>query len=460
MSSSFINFFKSKLYLKRKYYNLALKTVIYYFATLTVSYHELMSLFGFFTFLTIANQLISGTMLAFSLVTESMMIPLVRDEEDVEDIYTDDFFWLHERGVDLLFIFVFFHLFRKLYLASYDYEQEFAWKSGVFSFLILQLVVFLGLVLCCTHLSEITLTIAVNALHTVFFFKGKVYWLFFTDRFLNTDTIIRLAYAHYVMGFFLAFLGLIHGVDMHYDWKNEGAFDGLKVDLFWYDEALLNEFSKTIDILLMVWLCCLYCYTNPEALSYEIFMWGDVGMSVDVRFYGVAPHWYFRPYMSWLIVCPAHRPGLFGLVYFFIILFYQPNIHGMTSYKNYQLKTKFFSNLFRHNKNNTMFVQPYFISEVNLMYQFTYGLFIICVFYTTSFLPYGRFYNRLEGNTGMLLSYLYVFFYLGFPFLKRNLNLSNYKSYYFYQLYQSNGLFNLNLNKNEINYNFSYYSKE
>jgi hypothetical protein len=51
-----------------------------------------MSLFGFFTFLTIANQLISGTMLAFSLVTESMMIPLVRDEEDVEDIYTDDFF--------------------------------------------------------------------------------------------------------------------------------------------------------------------------------------------------------------------------------------------------------------------------------------------------------------------------------------------------------------------------------
>jgi hypothetical protein len=54
--------------------------------------HEIFSLFGFFTLLTIAVQLISGTMLAFSLVPESMLIPMVRDEEDIEDLYTDDFF--------------------------------------------------------------------------------------------------------------------------------------------------------------------------------------------------------------------------------------------------------------------------------------------------------------------------------------------------------------------------------
>jgi hypothetical protein len=40
----------------------------------------------------IAFQLISGTMLAFSLVTDPMIIPIVRDEEDLEDAYTDDFF--------------------------------------------------------------------------------------------------------------------------------------------------------------------------------------------------------------------------------------------------------------------------------------------------------------------------------------------------------------------------------
>jgi len=27
-------------------------------------------------------------------------------------------------------------------------------------------------------------------------------------------------------------------------------------------------------------------------------MWGDIGLIPDVRFYGVAPHWYFRPFMA------------------------------------------------------------------------------------------------------------------------------------------------------------------
>lgn len=136
---------------------------------MSVSFHDIHSLFGFFALLTVVSQIVSGIMLSFSLVPEPMIIPLVRDEEDLEDLYIDDFFWLHERGVDLIFIFSWIHLFRKIYLNIVDYEQESAWKSGIFVFLIFQVVVFMGLVLCCTHLSEITLTIAANILHTFFF---------------------------------------------------------------------------------------------------------------------------------------------------------------------------------------------------------------------------------------------------------------------------------------------------
>jgi hypothetical protein len=63
-------------------------------------------------------------MLSFSLIPEPMIVPIVRDEEDLEDLYTDDFFLLHERGVDLIFIFSYMHLFRKLYIAAYDLDQE------------------------------------------------------------------------------------------------------------------------------------------------------------------------------------------------------------------------------------------------------------------------------------------------------------------------------------------------
>jgi hypothetical protein len=71
---------------------MSVNNLLNYFKAMRVSMHEIFSLFGFFTLMTIFVQLISGTMLAFSLVPESMLIPMVRDEEDLEDLYIDDFF--------------------------------------------------------------------------------------------------------------------------------------------------------------------------------------------------------------------------------------------------------------------------------------------------------------------------------------------------------------------------------
>ncbi len=107
-------------------YNAPLFKVVKYFINLKISFHEILALFGFMIFLVIINQLLSGIMLSFSLITESMFIPLAREEEDCENLYVDDFFWLHERGVDLLVICTFLHLFRKMYLNVMDTEQEYA----------------------------------------------------------------------------------------------------------------------------------------------------------------------------------------------------------------------------------------------------------------------------------------------------------------------------------------------
>ena len=368
-------------------------------------------------------------MLAFSLIPEPMIIPIVREEEDTEDMYTDDFFWLHERGVDMIFVFSYIHLFRKLYLSIFEYENESAWKSGVFTFLIFQVVVFFGLVLCCTHLSEITLTIAANIMHTFFMFKGKFYWWIFTDKQLNSDTVVRMAYVHYLSAFFMGYLGLVHGVDMHYDWKNETSYDGLDAEMAWWDEALSSEISHMLDVLIVTTVICWYLYSEPEALSYEIFMWGDIGIVTDVRFYGVAPHWYFRPFMAWLIACPHHKTGIFGLIFFFFVLFYQPALHGTSEFINYNKRTLVI--LKKKFSRNNFFVASYLNYELNLYYQFTYFFFIGCCLYSTSFLPYGRFYNRLGGNIGMLGAYMYIFLYLGFYIFRRPIFLDLYLNFLF-----------------------------
>lgn len=87
-----LGFFDYSVFRQGGYFNLSILNIFNYFKNLRVSFHEVFSLFGFFTFMTIIVQLVSGTMLAFSLVPEPMLIPTVRDEEDIEDLYTDDFF--------------------------------------------------------------------------------------------------------------------------------------------------------------------------------------------------------------------------------------------------------------------------------------------------------------------------------------------------------------------------------
>lgn len=391
-----------------------------YFIQLNVAFHELPALFGFCTFLVIFNQLVSGTMLSFSLITESMYIPLAREEEDCENLYTDDFFWLHERGVDLLVIFIFLHMFRKFYVSVMDLEQEYAWKGGVLLFLLTQVVIFLGLVLCCTHLSDITLLIAANAFQTFCLFIGKIYWLIFPAQTLNADTVIRLAYLHYTLAFVLAYLGVYHGVDMHYDWKAEEAYDGVKQELNWYDEVLVNEAGQFINAIVVLGCLCLYLYAEPEALNYELFMWGDVGMSTDVRFFGVAPHWYFRPYMGWLVACPFHYTGLLGLVLFFIGFYFQPNIFGRGELQSYTgIKAAILKLYWAFVDRTRRLVQIQRITaETDIFYRATYSIFLVALWYAFSYLPFGRFFNRLGGNGASLLTYVYLFVYLSSNYLR------------------------------------------
>ncbi len=47
---------------------------------------------GLYLILVFTIQCITGIMLSFSLLGEPMLIPHSRSEEDMEDLYTDDFF--------------------------------------------------------------------------------------------------------------------------------------------------------------------------------------------------------------------------------------------------------------------------------------------------------------------------------------------------------------------------------
>jgi hypothetical protein len=125
--------------------------------------------------------------------------------------------------------------------------------------------------------------------------------------------------------------------------------------------------------------------------------------------------------MAWLIACPHHKTGIFGLLFFFIVLFYQPALHGTTEQNNFNKRNQLF--LKTTLRSSKFFSSSYIHLEMNLYHHITYSLFVCCALYAASFLPYGRFYNRLGGNIGMLGAYMYTFVYLGFNALRRPLLL-------------------------------------
>jgi hypothetical protein len=68
---------------------------------------------------------------------------------------------------------------------------------GGYSFFILTVVVFFGISLSATHLSDLTLTIGANIVASIFNFVHKSYYFIFTNKHLNTDQMTRLMVLHY-----------------------------------------------------------------------------------------------------------------------------------------------------------------------------------------------------------------------------------------------------------------------
>lgn len=378
---------------RNSFYNFNVFNFFRYFLNLTTKMYHKKSILGATLLLLIIVQCFSGIMLSFYYISEPMLIPFMRNEEDMMDLYNEDFLYIHERLVDYIFICMYLHMYRKISYNVYNKNQINAWVSGATLWLLIHFSIFFGLSLSCTHLSDVTLTIAANIMFTLTFKTGKVYWWIFTNKTLNSDTTSRISYVHYIISLTVLFTSLFHAVEMHYDWKNSILDDSLDTSVSWIYYVSKDEISYLFQILFFFFLISLCIYELNECLSYEIFMWGDVGLINDVRFLGVAPHWYFRAYMGWLIVCPHHYIGVFGLILYLIIIYFQVYIKKYINYLlNYLGITK--------------------SAEETVTYFIGYLIFLFCIFYTSSTLPYGKYFNRLEGNLILILSYFFIIIYL------------------------------------------------
>jgi quinol-cytochrome oxidoreductase complex cytochrome b subunit len=388
---------------------------------LILPFSSVTSVVGFMLFLTILCQLLSGFFLGWYYIPEPGLVIELREEMFNDTRFGAEIFYMHVRGVDTIFVLSYIHIFKKIYLKNYVTSESDGWLLGGYAFLWFHYIVFLGISLSATHLSDLTLTIVANIVWSLFNFVHKTYYIIFTNKHLNVDQLTRLMVLHYFTPWYYLYLVKLHALFCHESWDSDSGENTYEDKsgsyISWFYDAFLKEIQDawywTLYVFIYFWLH----HFTPSTVNYFFFERWNIAELDEIRFYAVAPHWYFRPLMGLLVVTPSHYEGLMWMGLFFVLLGGLPVIYNW------------------YNPNNTYL--PIIPMQSSLFQTSGFILFMLSAYCTSSMLPCGRYYYEPEGgyvgNPWVKFSYQYMYLYLGW-FL-HHLDLIEHYAYQFTQTF-------------------------
>jgi quinol-cytochrome oxidoreductase complex cytochrome b subunit len=313
-----------------------------------------------------------------------------------------EIYYLHVRGVDALFVLSYLHILKKIFLKNYITSESEGWALGGYSFLLFHWIVALGICMSGSHLSDLTLTVVANIGWSLVNKIHKAYYVVFTNQHLNVDQLTRIMVFHYAIPFYYIFVIKMHVIFCHESWDTDSGSQVYENKSIWYVSWVYDAMMKEAQDA-NFWICLLMVYWFfhiwvPHGVSYFFFeRWNIVELD-DIRFYGVAPHWYFRAYMGILTVCPSHYEGLAFAGGYMVLLAALPALYVFYN------KSCF--------KTNTIIP-----AELSITHTFAFIFFLSSLNCVSSMLPCGRYYYDIEGgyvgNPWVKISYQYIIFYLG-----------------------------------------------
>jgi len=373
----------------------------FYVNRLILPFSSATSVFGFCLLLTILMQLLSGFFLGWYYIPEPGLVIELREEMFEETRFGFEVYSMHVRGVDVIFILSYLHILKKIYLKNYVTSDSEGWMMGGYAFLWFHYIVFLGISLSANHLSDLTLTIAANIYWSLVNNIHKSYYFIFTNKHLNVDELVRLMVLHYITPWYYFYLVKVHIMFCHEGWDSDSEKsiyeDKSNTWITWFYDAFWKEIQDSWHIVLWVYTYFFFHHFDQNSVSYSFFERWNISELEEIRFYGVAPHWYFRPLMGLLTIAPTHYEGVMWFVLFFSFITFTP----------------FFFNIYNSNSDDFEVI-PMKDSHVQT---FCFALFMFSLFTTASILPCGRYYYDPEGgytgNTWLKWSYQYIYFYLG-----------------------------------------------
>jgi quinol-cytochrome oxidoreductase complex cytochrome b subunit len=367
---------------------------------LVLPFSSVSSVIGFMLLLAIVFQLLSGFYLGWYYIPEPGLVVELREEMFNDTRFGAEVFYVHIRGVDIIFFLSYLHIFKKIYLKNYVTSESDGWIIGGYAFFWFHYVVALGICLSATHLSDLTLTIIANIYWSIFDNLYKTYYILFTNKHLNVDQMTRFMVLHYFTPWYYLYLVQLHILFCHESWDSdsgEATFEDKSASyISWFYDALMKEIQDAwywvIYVSMFFWLH----HFSPYTVNFFFFEKWNIAEFDEIRFYGVAPHWYFRPFMGILVISPTHYEGLMWVILYFVLLTFLP--------------------IFYNFYNNYTYYVPTIPTQNSLLQTSAFLFFMFSVFVIASILPCGRYYYEPEGgyigNPWIKISMQYSYLYL------------------------------------------------
>ena len=388
---------------------------------LLIPFSSATSILGFALLVCIIMQLLSGFFLGWYYMPEPGLVVELREEMFSETRFGAEVFYMHVRGVDSLMLLSYLHIFKKIFLKNHVTTESDGWILGGYAFVWFHIIIFFGISLSATHLSDVTVTVVANIFWSLFNNIHKTYYIIFTNKHLNTDEMTRLMMLHYFIPWYYLYLIQMHVLFCHESWDSDSGEstyeDKTGTYLSWFYDAMLKEFQDGYYWVTFVFLYFFLHHFNGATVNYFFFERWNCAEMDEVRFYGIAPHWYFRPFMGMLTICPTHYEGLFWMGAYLVGLAALPVIYNLY---------------------NTMNKHVAAIPMQNSLLQTTaFMLFMMSVYCAASILPCGRYYYEPEGgyvgNPWIKFSYQYIYVYM--YWLLHHLDIIDHHIFQFSQTY-------------------------
>merc|ERR1712072_968723 len=275
--------------------------------------------YGFLLGVCIVLQIITGICLSMHYVpVVSYSFFVIK--HIIRDIYNGSLLrYLHSNGASFTFLVLYIHICRSIILQSYIYLFH-TWVTGIFLYLFLLVIAFLGYVLPWGQKSFWGATVITNVLSTI---PDLVEWIC-GSFFVYNPTLNRFFVLHFILPFLVMGFLLFHIFYLHLFGSSHPLICNSNNKIAFFSYIFTKDSYGFLVLLLLYFL--------QVGFGFLVVSHPDNALEVNILVtpFHIVPEWYFLSFYALLKTIP-HKLSGFLLLLFSILLFFMCDSFGFVN---------------------------------------------------------------------------------------------------------------------------------